>query len=211
MRQKFLVVLALGALAGCGDNGTNPGNDMAVADLSSAQLTCANYCALMAMNCKGDEATDGGLSQFPNAASCMHECMQMPVGTAADKTGDSLGCRTYHATLAATDPITHCPHAGSSGGGVCGDRCTVFCARALAVCTTANNVTTPYFKSLADCTNQCGKTPFKLDPTLPELTQTGATLNCAFYHMSEAYGDPPNTANDHCGDFDPTNAGRGCQ
>jgi hypothetical protein len=211
MRTHSILAAALLALAGCGDNGTNPGSDAGVPDMSMKTPDCVTYCNLIAMNCKGDEATDGGLGQYPNPSSCMNECKQMPVGSASDTTGDTLGCRTYHAGLAAGDPITHCPHAGSSGGGVCGDRCTVFCSRALAVCTTANNVTMPYFKSTADCMNQCGKVPFKYDPTLPELVQSGTTLNCAFYHMSEAYGDPPNTANDHCGDFDPTNAGRGCQ
>ena len=49
----------------------------------------------------------------------MDACKMWYAGTDADTAGDTIGCRTYHAGAALGDPVTHCPHASPSGGGVC--------------------------------------------------------------------------------------------
>ena len=88
----------------------------------------------------------GANSQFGNTTACMDFCAQYPVGTAADSSGYTLGCRTTHANLAQANPTVHCPHAGPTGGdmnpngtaGVCGEPCDAFCDTAQVVCTAAN-------------------------------------------------------------------------
>jgi hypothetical protein len=71
---------------------------------------------------------------------------------------------------------------------------------------------------MTDCMTRCGQPPFQRDTTLPELVESGANLNCAFYYLTLAYGNPApvdagggGTAADHCADFNPANASRHCQ
>ena len=164
-------------------------------------------------------AADGGTvgeAPFSTMTACMHACALMPAGKVGDQSGNTVGCRTYHAMAAgggASAAATHCPHAGMSGGGVCGDRCANFCALAASLCTPANGVTDPQFTSAADCMSQCGKAPFAFDASEPEIVVDTPTLNCAFYHLGEAFSMPMatgGTAADHCSDFRQTNPGRGC-
>jgi hypothetical protein len=100
---------ATGGSAGSATGGT------AGAAGGGAGLSCAAYCALMEANCTGANA------EYDNTGECTTECGGWAEGTAADTTGNTLGCHTYHATAAAGDPGTHCPHAGPTGGGVCVD------------------------------------------------------------------------------------------
>jgi len=220
-RPNLLLIGLTGALLawGCGDDTTasdlSGAHDLSAnADMAASTPSCSAYCTTIQANCTG---AIGANMMYPNMQSCLHACALFSVGTSADTSGDTLGCRLYHANAAKGDPATHCPHAGPSGGGVCGtDRCAAFCELASAVCTSANGLPGTFpFTSKSQCMSVCGTAPFKFDTTMPEQQEAGATLNCAFYHLTEAFVDPnPDagaTASDHCEDFDPNNAGRGCQ
>jgi hypothetical protein len=164
-------------------------------------------------NCTGgDGSVDGGTmdptktnQQYTDMTNCMNTCTTFPVGMASDTSGDTLGCRTYHAGLAAMTPVTHCPHAGPGGAGVCGDLCTSYCRIVAKYCTAAN-MAGPIYASNAECMSWCMAT--KSDIVFNIATQAGDEQACLLYHSQEASTTPP----DHCnGDLmkDPTIMGHG--
>lgn len=73
---------------------------------------CDAYCDQVLTNC-GD--------LYVNEEECMTVCEGFPTNGEWDAVdGDSVQCRTYHASFpAAADAATHCPHAAADGGGVC--------------------------------------------------------------------------------------------
>ncbi|MCY1009865.1 hypothetical protein OV079_30755 [Nannocystis pusilla] len=75
--------------------------------------TCDDYCTDYFANCTAD------LNLYNDEADCLDQCSHWYPGTSADTAGDTVGCRLYHAGVAATDDETHCPHAGPGGAGVC--------------------------------------------------------------------------------------------
>ncbi|MBK9753764.1 MAG: hypothetical protein IPO88_09710 [Nannocystis sp.] len=74
---------------------------------------CQDYCDTYLKNC-----TDK-LNLYIDAADCLTQCGEWYPGTYADTTGDTVGCRLYHAGVAMADANTHCPHAGPGGAMVC--------------------------------------------------------------------------------------------
>jgi hypothetical protein len=229
MNRLMLVAAAVGML-GCGDDTNSSAMDMAVTvgDMSTSVPTCTAYCTALLTNCTGAPmSADGGtvgLAPFSSMNACKNACAKFTVGTLADTTGGTLGCRLYHAKLAAgsaANAQTHCPHASMSGGGVCGDRCANFCALATSICTVADGVTMPVFTSVSACMTACGNPPFAFDANEPEIVVDTPTLNCAFYHLGEAFTNPYDAdagtaatnsmAGGHCDDFNPNDSGRGCQ
>jgi hypothetical protein len=91
---------------------------------------CTAYCNQMTANCG---------TVFASNAACVAACALYPDVPSRATGGNSVQCRTYHATVAATDvaggsAATHCPHAAAvSGGGVCGTATNV-CQGADAMC-----------------------------------------------------------------------------
>src|SRR5262245_2561842 len=79
-----------------------------------AAPNCTDYCNIIMGNCTMGNAQYSGMDQ------CVASCKAFKVGTAMDTSGNTLGCRQYHAGAAAGDPNTHCPHAGPGGDGMCG-------------------------------------------------------------------------------------------
>jgi hypothetical protein len=77
-----------------------------------AMATCASFCADYIATCT--TAPD-----WATAGECETECAGWAQGMPGDMGGNTLECRAYHVGAAANDPTTHCPHAGSNGGGVC--------------------------------------------------------------------------------------------
>jgi hypothetical protein len=59
------------------------------------------------------------LNSYNDMADCEAQCSEWYQGTEGQTAGDTVGCREYHAGAAIGDPMTHCPHAGPGGGGVC--------------------------------------------------------------------------------------------
>jgi len=115
--------------ADSGDESTDGGEQ--TGDTSTgeppAELECEAYCELYEGSCQD-------FSEYANTQHCLDNCAQWPVGAIEDIEGDSLGCRTYHVTVAGTtDPELHCPHAGPSGMQVCvaedAPTCDLYCMR----------------------------------------------------------------------------------
>ena len=79
-----------------------------------AAPTCDDYCNTYLKNCTGDQ------NAYMDMNDCMDQCSHWYPGNLADTAGDTVGCRLYHGGAPAmSDPMTHCPHAGPGGGGVC--------------------------------------------------------------------------------------------
>jgi hypothetical protein len=172
--------------AGCGDDTTSGSAiDMSIMhDLASGNApTCAAYCAKVEMNCT---ASDGGTSheQYASVSDCNTYCTTAaawPAGATGDQSGNTIGCRLYHAGAAAADPVTHCPHAGPTGGDVCGTWCDNYCQLMAKNCTGANAVYTA-----AMCMSKCA-----MIPTSGNVNDTtGDSIQCRIYHLGAAATDP---------------------
>jgi hypothetical protein len=143
---------------------------------------CTDYCAAIAAACTA------GNQQYTGTAQCLGACADLPRGAATDAAGDTVGCRATHAGYAATDPVNHCPHAGPTGGGVCGDPCESFCTLALAACTGPNVV----YASVADCMAACAG--FATTPAYSTATSSGNSYACRVWYLMASTVDPAN----HC-------------
>ncbi len=95
-------------------------DDAFVAGDAPAAITndCAGYCTQITTNCTGAN------SQYVDNADCLAQCnaLNWPAGTPGATDGNTIACRIYHGGTPAlgAGAAEHCPHAGSSGGGVCG-------------------------------------------------------------------------------------------
>jgi len=162
--------------------------DMTTDTTGGGALTCDAYCDLYLMGC-------GDFKEYDNKEACLDQCGQWPVGTPADLEGDTLGCRTYHVTVAnAQDPDTHCPHASLNGGGVCvaadAPKCEDYCAAYLANCDGNLNA----YKDEADCLDQCSH----FYPGVKGATE-GDSVGCREYHAGNPALSDPDTHCPHAG------------
>lgn len=182
MRKTLFSILAVVAFVACGDDGgpaDSPDADTSDdPDAEVAAPTCAAYCDSVETACAAPR------DQWSNEATCLGACAAWPVGTAADMSGNTLGCRTYHAGAAGGDPATHCVHAGPGGAGACGSNCEGFCTLALDACTGADS----QFASMAECMTACAG----FDQTEPyDTTDTGGdSFACRLYHLTAAVENP---------------------
>jgi hypothetical protein len=149
-------------------------------------LDCESYCETIQSACTGN------FSQYDTLEECLSMCDDMPPGALDDASGDSVGCRLYHAQNAMKQarPEVHCPHAGPTGGGVCGSRCEALCDRATKLCTDDRGYPEAY-SSREDCMTICQQTDaglggYKVDAA-KELPASGNTVNCRIYHLRNAY------------------------
>jgi len=98
--------------------------------------TCAAYCDAVLAAC----GASGPNAQFGSKSECESWCADQakwPAGLAGDKSGNTIGCRASHAALAKADAgaaALHCPHAGKTGGNVCGTWCDNYCQLASLNC-----------------------------------------------------------------------------
>ncbi|MDX2022874.1 MAG: hypothetical protein SF187_21755 [Deltaproteobacteria bacterium] len=173
------------------DGGGNVNKDGATGDASSdaggdaapGATACSDYCDKLEANCTTK-------TQYMNKGDCMSACqnkLAWLLGT--DNTGNTLMCRSYHAGLAAGstgNANTHCPHAGPTGGGLCGGFCENYCYLAAKNCTANNKL----YQSDAECMTACAG--FATTGMFGDTT--GNTLQCRLYHVNAARGD----ANLHC-------------
>ena len=159
------------------DGATPPGPDP----------TCPSYCDLVMGSCKDDHA------QYASRAECIEICGRLPLGDAGDTTTDTIACREYYAgSPAQTDAFTYCLAAGPFGGGICGDRCAIFCELAIDACP-PKSATSPY-NSYSDCQTACIGFAYKDggvdgggEP--PNGPADGNTLNCRLFHLRAAVHD----------------------
>lgn len=138
--------------------------------------TCESYCSLVAQTCPGSYADDD---------ACRKECETFPAGAADATEGDSVQCRTYHASFPAiADAGTHCPHAQADGGGVCGSYCEVYCDRFIDNCP-------GYYANQDECLQFCA-----LFPTDGATNATeGNSVQCRLYHANLPAQELPDV---HC-------------
>jgi hypothetical protein len=151
--------------------------------------TCAEYCTTVMASCTGDDA------QYGSEQACLDYCTTWALldpGFVGQTSGNTVGCRLYHATVAAGAGMaaTHCPHAGPSGGDVCGSWCDNYCHLALANCTGGNTL----YASEGECQTACALLP---EDGLPG-DAGGDTVQCRIYHLGVAGSNLPDSANTHC-------------
>ena len=152
-----------------------------------APPTCEDYCAAVNAACTGEN------EQYGSEAACLQYCQtsaQLPAGTSADTSGNTIGCRTYHAGVAMDDPATHCVHAGPSGGDVCGSWCENFCHLADTNCSGDS----PLFGSGEACMTACGGFVSSADSGATE----GDSVQCRIYHLGVAGSNKPDSLAVHC-------------
>jgi hypothetical protein len=208
MRTLVTVVV----LAGCG--GANASTDAAVdarPDAVPVTLDCTSYCNEIQANCADANA------QYPDLEHCVRTCRSFTVGTSklTDTTGNTLGCRIYHASAAAMMPAAHCAAAGPAGdlitakppGACSGDNvCVSFCALEIMACGSldaplpgnpTDETGNPLFQyqnmdnCLAACANVANPRPYS-------TSATGDSLACRLSHAtSAAIAVTPNGAT-HC-------------
>jgi hypothetical protein len=196
-RFTFLaLVLGSGAwLAACGDDsgdGTTidapvaidaPGGaiDAAGNPDAAAAPTCADYCTTIAANC-----TAANL-MYASTAECMATCTKFTPGTVGQTSGNTLGCRLYHAGNAAgsvANANTHCRHGGPGGDGLCGSNCEGFCTIVQGSCSTQAN---PPYADMGACMTACGG----YSMTTPYVANaTGGNFACRLYHATAAANAP---------------------
>jgi hypothetical protein len=167
---------------------------------SGPPVSCTDYCATILQACGAADGGVGGNAQYYDTTDCMNTCALFTPGTYGE-TANSLGCRQYHAHLALTGPVVHCPHAGAGGGGLCGARCDDFCSLAMAHCSAANGADPPY-ASQADCLAACNGYPYDVDASDYDPNDI-STLNCLDYHLRESLSDLAGQGIDggHCDDL----------
>lgn len=152
------------------------GQGGAAGDGGDPTLTlCARYCSTVMENCTGP------VQVYESFAVCQRACQVLDPGTPDDRTGNTIGCRFFHAKQIELigEEETECPAAGPGGDGVCGPNCAGYCSLLQGLCPPALGV---------ECRATC-----------PELTDlggfnasqtSGLTLQCRLYHVSAATLDP---------------------
>jgi hypothetical protein len=176
---QWILAISIVGLAACGgDDGG--GKDAPPA----AELTCASYCSSITANCTTAN------SQFQDMTSCMASCTRYPLGALSDMSGNTLGCRIYHAGAAASGPDVHCRHAGPGGNTACGDNCLGFCTLVLGSCTGTN---AQYGGDMSQCMTACAN--YATMPPYSSTVTNGNSFACRLYHATQAAADPAG----HCG------------
>jgi hypothetical protein len=144
-----------------------------------AAAACSEYCTLVGDHCQGD-----ALAQYTGTLACQETCIAMAPGTPGAMTGNTRACRREHAILAGRDPVVHCPHAGPSGGDLCGGACESFCALAVELCTGEHEV----WPNVEACATDCVQ--FPSDPPYAASVQDGDSYACRLAHLTLAALQP---------------------
>jgi hypothetical protein len=181
-----------GGTGGSPTGGTGGSPTGGAAGTMSAGPSCDKYCTTILANCKDAN------SQYGDDKACQGICAKLDLGMSADTSGDTLGCREYHAGMPAVmDPTTHCPHAGPLGAGQCGTAdCDQFCKLAVAVCGDQPMDKKPYADEMA-CKTACAMFPGTDKVPYNAMATAGNSLACRMYHLSVASGDA-SAAGVHC-------------
>jgi hypothetical protein len=151
--------------------GDDDAGDEGVAD------ACSDYCKLVSDHCKDHP-------QYAGTLDCERTCLAMPVGESGAMSGNSIACRTSHAILAAEDAALHCPHAGPSGGDLCGGACESFCTLAVVLCTDQHEV----WPNVEACAGDCVQ--FPSDPPYDATVLSGDSYACRLAHLTLAALQP---------------------
>ena len=208
------------------DSGTPPQQDSGMAQETGpvgdgGAVNCTAYCAAVMGTCTGF------YKQYLDTPECMTACALLPPGKFGDTSGNTVGCRTTHAGLAATGGLNpHCWHAGPFGYGACGNECEGFCTLATSFCSPDGGFDggPAAYASVGDCMTSCAGYR-KIDD--PDGGGTGAlgvdggynaagptsgnTLDCREWHLDNALDMPGSNAgqNLHCNHVGMTGGGAG--
>lgn len=187
-----LVLGSVAWLAACGDDGGGDGaidapvsidaptgGDGGGPDAPPAAPSCTDYCTTIAANC-----TAANL-MYANTAECMATCGKFVPGAVGQMSGNTLGCRLYHAGNAAGNPGLHCRHAGPGGDGTCGSNCEGFCTIVQGSCSTQNP---PPYANLGACMTACAG--YNQTPIYSAAETSGNTFACRLYHATAAANAP---------------------
>lgn len=147
-------------------------------DATDESQACVEYCSLVGDHCEGE------LAQYAGTAVCEATCAQMSPGTPDDTLGNTLGCRAFHALLAARSPEPHCRHAGPTGDGTCGASCESFCSLALSICAGALSVYPDADACIAACEAYPAEPPYFAEA--PDAD----TFACRMRHLTLAAAQP---------------------
>ena len=190
-------VAGTGGATASSTTGSATGGNSTTSTGTGMAPTCADYCTSVIANCGEMNEQYPTIAPATATDSCMGVCAAWGIGKTGDVTGDTVGCREYHAGAAAADANTHCAHAGPLGGAKAqcapsDDPCDAFCEIATSVCSGAN----AQWTSTANCVTDC-KT-FKV-PTTPynDKDVDKDDLYCRMYHLSAAATNAGN-ATAHC-------------
>jgi len=175
MTKKIVLSLAATALlAACGDDDDNSGQQQ-------SSLSCQNYCTTVKAACT---AANEQYNFIGGPADCPTFCnsVSWAAGTTGS-TGNTLACRSDHATLASqSNPDLHCQHAGPTGGALCGNYCDTYCELALEACTGPNQI----YASPAECQTACAGLTVGANANL----KTGDNVQCRIWHLATAVATP---------------------
>ncbi len=139
---------------------------------------CAAYCTNVMAGCTGDNQL------YADEAACLAACATFPAtGQDGDADGDTLQCRLFHSTAVADD-ASHCAHASSQGGGVCGTNCEVYCRNMTTNCGDGFGTDVP------TCLATCSAYPS--DGAINAAD--GNTVQCRTFHAEAAAGDTSHCA-----------------
>ncbi len=154
------------------------------------QPECTTYCDAVLESCKDGQA------QYASKDECLAFCARLPPGKAGDNDGNSVACRQLYAgSPARTDSAKFCGAAGPfGGGGICGERCPIFCELAVGACAAAGtgpDASAPPYGSYADCQTTCLGFAYKDGGVdgggeLATGPTSGNTLNCRLYYLRGA-------------------------
>lgn len=168
-------------------------------DPATGTPNCEDYCRVTQVACTGEFAV------YDDEAQCMKACAALPPGSNEDSGGktrevtehNTIGCRKFHAYSSLVRPHGHCPHAGPTGQGYCGDPnesiCESYCAIARAACPSdyATHFSDDDTACQAECRNLEGSAEAdELDYTLAGADATGAAVNCRMAHATRAFAAP---------------------
>ncbi len=160
-------------------------------------LDCNYYCSTILSVCTGTN------NQYKDNPTCVSMCQNGIANDASANTqsGDSLACRMYHLSVAATssaNAATHCPHAGPYGYGVCGSLCDDFCHQYFtSIC---KNDTTAGYASADTCRTYCnGAAGADAAAGAPgtDPGSGGTSVLCREYHLENAI-QAGGTGGGHC-------------
>ncbi len=200
--EHMRTFLVLAVLVGCDGHEDVPD----AAPDAVATLDCSTYCDQIQTSCTGTNA------QYPDREHCMAACASFTVGTSTvtDPSGNTLGCRIYHAGAPSRmAPATHCAHAGPGGDHIAasppaacsgGDVCASYCALQIKACGSqeaplpgnprdANGNPLFQYPNLENCIANCAT----YDKTHAYSTASaGDSLACRLLHATRAAIDLAN-------------------
>jgi hypothetical protein len=167
--------------SGGNDTGTTDGGGI---NVDASALDCNYYCDSIIAACTTSN------NQYLDKTTCVAMCANIPNDAGAGaQSGDSLACRMYHLSVAATSSANaaiHCPHAGPYGFGVCGTLCNDFCEQDFA---TAGPCKGTNYPGLDACHTYCnGAAGGDAAAGAPGNAATSPSMACREYHLENSYG-----------------------